>query len=108
MKDVEKQLEEGRESITVNIYSSASNVPTKTFGSNAKLTKIRAENMKYDVIAYFAESTDDYVRRRHLEIKQEQGLANPEIFKCIETELSQLVFAAPLLTQRQIRRIIYG
>jgi hypothetical protein len=72
------------------------------------LTPSEARRTVDDVIAYFAESTDDYVRRRHLEIKQEQGLANPEIFKRIETELSQLVFAAPLLTQRQIRRIIYG
>ncbi|MEJ6776298.1 MAG: hypothetical protein QNK85_03105 [Crocinitomicaceae bacterium] len=53
MKEIEKQLEDGRESITVNIYSSASNVPTKTFGTNEKLAKTRAENMKYDVIAYF-------------------------------------------------------
>ena len=30
VKDIEDQLEEGRESITINIVSSASNVPTKT------------------------------------------------------------------------------
>ena len=53
MKEIEKQLEDDRESITVNIYSSASTVPTKTFETNEKLTKIRAENMKYDIIAYF-------------------------------------------------------
>ncbi|NRA12083.1 MAG: PD40 domain-containing protein, partial [Crocinitomicaceae bacterium] len=53
IKQIEKQLEEGREEITVNIYSSASHVPTRTFGTNEKLTEIRAENMKYDVIAYF-------------------------------------------------------
>ena len=75
---------------------------------NSGLTPCEARRTVDDVIAYFAESAEDYVRRRHMEIKQEQGLANPEIFKRIETELSQLVFAAPLLTQRQIRRIIYG
>ena len=53
VKNVEEQLKEGRESITVNIYSSASYVPTSSFESNESLTKIRAENMKYDLIAYF-------------------------------------------------------
>ena len=61
-----------------------------------------------EVIAYFSESIDGYVRRRHLELKQENGLNNPQIFETIEAEMPQLVFAAPKLTQRQIRRIIYG
>ncbi len=56
---VEAQLEEGRSNITINIYSSASYVPTKTYGTNEKLTKIRAENMKYDLIAHF-EKTEAY------------------------------------------------
>ena len=53
VKAVEKQLEEGRSSITINIYSSASHVPTKTYETNENLTKIRAENMKYDLMNYF-------------------------------------------------------
>lgn len=55
VKEVESQLKEGREEITINVYSSASNVPTKTYGTNEKLAKIRAENMKYDLVAYFEE-----------------------------------------------------
>ena len=72
------------------------------------LTLSQARRAVDEVIAYFSESPDDYVRRRHLEIKQDKGLANPDIFKQIEAELSQLVFVAPPLTLRQIRRIIYG
>ncbi len=53
VKDVEKQIDEGRKEITINIYSSASNVPTKTYETNENLTRIRAENMKYDLIAHF-------------------------------------------------------
>ncbi|MDX2361456.1 MAG: hypothetical protein QNK23_11665 [Crocinitomicaceae bacterium] len=53
VKEIMAQLEDGRESITINIYSSASHVPTKTYGTNENLTKIRAENMKYDLVAYF-------------------------------------------------------
>ena len=53
VKEVEKQLKEGRPSITINVYSSASHVPTKTYETNEKLTQIRAENMKYDLQTYF-------------------------------------------------------
>lgn len=53
VEKVEEQLKDGREKITINVYSSASYVPTKTYGTNEKLTQIRAENMKYDLIAYF-------------------------------------------------------
>jgi tetratricopeptide (TPR) repeat protein len=53
VKEVEKQLKEGREKVTINIYSSSSKVPTKTYESNENLAKIRAENMKYDLTTYF-------------------------------------------------------
>jgi SprB repeat/WD40-like Beta Propeller Repeat len=54
IKEIEVQLKEGRERITINIVSSASHVPTKTFGSNENLAQKRAENIKYDLVAYFA------------------------------------------------------
>jgi len=75
---------------------------------SSELNPSQARKIIAEVIAYFAESPEDFVRRRHLELKQELGLANPQIFKRIEAEVAQLVFAAPALTQRQIRRIIYG
>jgi hypothetical protein len=53
VKDVENQLKEGRPRITINVYSSASQVPTKTYETNEKLTQIRAENMRYDLTTYF-------------------------------------------------------
>ncbi|MFT5861044.1 MAG: tetratricopeptide (TPR) repeat protein [Flavobacteriaceae bacterium] len=53
VKSVAAQLKEGREKITINVYSSASYVPTKTYGTNQRLSEIRAENMKYDIISYF-------------------------------------------------------
>jgi hypothetical protein len=56
MKNVEGQVEKGRESITINIYSSASQVPTKTFKTNEKLTKTRAENIRYDIMEYIAKN----------------------------------------------------
>ncbi len=53
VKSVEDQLKEGRGKITINVYSSASQVPTTTYDSNETLTKLRAENMKYDLSNYF-------------------------------------------------------
>jgi hypothetical protein len=75
---------------------------------SSDMTPSQARRAVDEVIAYFAETAESFVRRRHLEIKQETTLANPEIFRQIEAEMAQLVFAAPPLTQRQIRRIIYG
>lgn len=53
VKDVKKQIEEGREKVTIKIIASASHVPTKKFSSNEELAKVRGENMKYDLVDYF-------------------------------------------------------
>ena len=60
-----------------------------------------------DVVAYFSESTEAVVRRRHRQL-QASGLANPAIFDRIAAELAARPVAAPLLTHRQVRRIVYG
>lgn len=60
-----------------------------------------------DVVAHFSESPESFVRRRHREL-QADGLANAEIFRCIAGELASRPVAAPELTERQIRRMIYG
>ncbi|MFI9832089.1 MAG: hypothetical protein HOV73_14180 [Streptomyces sp.] len=60
-----------------------------------------------DVLAYFDETTEVYVRRRHREL-QAQGLVNAEIFDRIEADLKYRAVAPPELTLRQLRRIVYG
>ena len=60
-----------------------------------------------DVVAYFMESTEHFVRRRHRELKS-VGLRNPEIWTRLGHELADRVVAAPTLTDRQLRRIVYG
>jgi hypothetical protein len=71
------------------------------------LTPAEAERVVDDVVAYFAESTEDYVRRRHHTLKT-RGLKNPEIWSQISQELSHRVVSAPELSERQLRRIVYG
>jgi hypothetical protein len=60
-----------------------------------------------DVLAYFAESTDEYVRRRHGEL-QVRGLTNDRIFERVAAELPQRRVRAPELSARQLRRVVYG
>jgi hypothetical protein len=60
-----------------------------------------------DVLSYFSEAADDYVRRRHRELKA-HGLTNDEIFPRIAAELRVRRVAAPELSLRQLRRIVYG
>lgn len=60
-----------------------------------------------DVLAYFHETAPEYVRRRHREL-QRRGHGNDRIFEQLSAELPALRFAAEPLSQRQLRRIVYG
>jgi 23S rRNA G2069 N7-methylase RlmK/C1962 C5-methylase RlmI len=60
-----------------------------------------------DIMEFFNLTLDDYVRLRHLQL-QNQGIKNQEIYSRISQEVSQRRFKAPELSERQIRRIVYG
>lgn len=60
-----------------------------------------------EVVAYFAEPVEAFVRRRHREM-QRLGRTNAEIYARIAEELAERPVAAPALTERQIRRLVYG
>ncbi len=60
-----------------------------------------------EVVGYFFEPADAYVRRRHGELKA-RGLTNDRAFNQITVELEQRLVASPQYTLRQLRRIIYG
>ena len=70
------------------------------------LTPAEAVRVIEDVLAFQAEPVEDYVRRRHRELKT-YGAKNAEIFARIATELRSRVVAAPHLTERQLRRLVY-
>ncbi|MEU1703955.1 hypothetical protein ABZ478_00935 [Streptomyces sp. NPDC005706] len=71
------------------------------------LSRGEALRVVQDVLAYFDETTHDYVRRRHREL-QAQGLTNTAIFDRIEADLKYRAVAPPELTLRQLRRMVYG
>ncbi|GGO80510.1 hypothetical protein [Nonomuraea cavernae] len=60
-----------------------------------------------DVLAYFSEPVEEFVRRRHSELKA-HGFTNDEIFPRVAAELRGRPVAAPQLSLRQLRRIVYG
>ena len=60
-----------------------------------------------ETLDYLDESVEHYVQRRHHELQQE-GIANAVAFECIRAEVATRPFAAPALSERQIRRLIYG
>ena len=75
--------------------------------SSTGLTPSEAARVITDVIAFYSEPTEDFVRRRHGQL-QTYGMRNPEIFAQISSELARRVVAPPPLTDRQLRRIVYG
>ena len=67
----------------------------------------QAARLVDEVLAYFSETPEEFVRRRHREL-QADGVANTESFAAVARELGQRRVAGPQLSERQIRRIIYG
>ncbi len=74
---------------------------------SAGLSAAEAARVVEDVLAWYREPVEDYVRRRHAHHRL-YGRRNPEIFALIAEELAGRLVAAPALTQRQLRRIVYG
>ncbi|MGO4596630.1 hypothetical protein [Terrabacter sp. 2RAF25] len=75
--------------------------------SSTGLSEGEAARVVGDVIAHYREPVEDYVRRRHARL-QLHGARNPEIYRTIAAELGDRLVAAPELSERQLRRIIYG
>lgn len=74
---------------------------------SSRLTPAEAQKVVDEVVAFMSETHEDFIRRRHLAL-QSQGYSNAEIFAALAKDLQQRRFRAPELSERQIRRIIYG
>ena len=75
--------------------------------SSTGLTPGEAARVVQDVLSWYREPVEDYVRLRHAH-HQLYGKRNPEIFALIAEELADRLVAAPSLSERQLRRIVYG
>lgn len=74
-----------------------------TFGLSAG----DADRLLAEVAARYGQTVDGFVRERHAALKR-RGLKNEAIYRTIIAEAQQRRFAAEPLTERQIRRLIYG
>lgn len=73
----------------------------------SSLTPGESARVIADVLAYFGEPVEVFVRRRHGELRS-RGRTNEQIFKQITVELSHRRVLAPELSLRQLRRMVYG
>jgi hypothetical protein len=60
-----------------------------------------------EFLEHFDSTLNDYVRSRHSELQKEGG-RNTAIYRVLMREIEDRRFAAGPLTERKIRRIIYG
>ena len=60
-----------------------------------------------EVLGYFAEEAEEFVRRRHRELKA-RGFTNDQAFARIAEELPLRRVAPPQFSPRQLRRVVYG
>jgi hypothetical protein len=60
-----------------------------------------------EVVGYFSEPVEDYVRRRHGELRR-RGMRNEQIFEVVRAELATRRVRPPALSIRQLRRMVYG
>lgn len=71
------------------------------------LPEATAMRVVADVAAYFGETVESFVRRRHGELQRRER-KNDEIWPQITAELGARRFQAPEMSERKLRRIVYG
>ncbi len=75
--------------------------------ASCPLSRAEAVRVVAEVLGYFSELPEEYVRRRHRELKA-GGLSNDLAFRQIAAEIPQRRYVPPDLSLRQLRRIVYG
>ena len=71
------------------------------------LRRPEARRVVEEVVSFYGETPASFVAKRHRELRAE-GMRNRAIYERIAAELEDWRFRAPRLSERQIRRIVYG
>ena len=71
------------------------------------LSRSEARRVVEEVVSFYTETPEAFVIRRHREL-QAEGMRNRAIYAKVAAETEGRRFPAPRLSERQIRRIIYG
>jgi hypothetical protein len=74
---------------------------------SSRLSRREALHLIDEVLAFLDESLEEFVRRRHGELRRD-GRGNTDIFRQVAEEARQRRFRGANLSERQIRRLIYG
>ena len=65
----------------------------------SRLSRPEAERLVAEVLAYYAETVEVFIERRHAELKRE-GLRNPEVWERLRVELEARRFAVSARSER--------
>ena len=79
----------------------------RNVAASTGLPEATAARVVADIAAYFAETVEDYVRRRHSEMRVLHR-KNDDIWPQIAAELAGRRFGVGELSDRQLRRIVYA
>ncbi len=71
------------------------------------LDEATAARVVADVMAYFGQTVEEYVVESHDDLKS-RNRKNSDIWPEITAELRERRFRAPEVSERQLRRMIYG
>jgi hypothetical protein len=71
------------------------------------LDEATASRVVADVMAYFGQTVEEYVVQRHENLKS-RNRRNDDIWPLIMDELKARRFKAGELTERKLRRMVYG
>jgi hypothetical protein len=71
------------------------------------LPEATATRVVADITAYFKETVEEFVIRRHSELRGKRH-KNDEIWPLIAAELATRRFGAPEISERQLRRMVYS
>lgn len=71
------------------------------------LDEATASRVVADVVAYFGQTVEEYVIMRHADLKN-KNRKNEDIWPLIADELGTRRFKAGELSERQLRRMVYG
>jgi hypothetical protein len=71
------------------------------------LDEATASRVVADVMAYFGQTAEEYVIKRHQDLKS-RNHKNDDIWPLIADELKARRFKTGELSERQLRRMVYG
>lgn len=71
------------------------------------LRRSEARRVVEEVVSFYGETPEAFVVRRHREL-QADGMRNCAIYTTVLAEIAGWRFRAPQLSERQVRRIVYG